>query len=85
VSHPRYTSQEIVRRGEEIYARQIRDQVEAKHKGQFLVLDIETGDYEIDSDELAAVDRAKARHPDAALYVLRVGFPTAVKLGAQVA
>jgi hypothetical protein len=35
--HPRYTSQEIARRGEEIYAKQIRDRVEAKHKGRFLV------------------------------------------------
>lgn len=81
MAHPRYSSQEIVRRGEELYAKQIRDRIEANHKGQFLVLDIETGDYEVDNDELAALDRAKAKHPDAALYILRVGFPAAVKLG----
>ena len=79
--HPRFPSEEIVRRGEAIYERQIRDTVEAKHTGKFLVLDIETGDYEVDQDELAAVDRAKAKHPDAPLYLLRVGFPAAVTLG----
>jgi hypothetical protein len=81
--HPRFASQEIVRRGEELYRTRIRDRVEAAHKGRFLVVDIETGDYEIADDELVALDRLKAKNPDAALYVLRVGFPTAVKLGGR--
>ncbi len=50
-------------------------------RGKFLVVDIETGQYEIDASDLAAMQRARARNSDAALYVMRVGFRTAYRLG----
>lgn len=81
MSYPRYTSDEVVQRGQTLYDQQIRAKVEASHQGKFLVLDIETGEYEIDTNELAALKRAKAKNPDAALYLLRVGSSTAYKLG----
>ena len=81
--HARFSSTEIAQRGQALYDQQLRAQVEANHPGQFLVLDIETGDYEIDVDDVAAIQRAKAKHPDAALYILRVGAPTAYRLGGQ--
>ena len=37
------TREEIAARGEEIYEAEIRSKVEAQYKGQYLVLDIETG------------------------------------------
>jgi hypothetical protein len=79
--HPRYSTDEIVERGQELYDRSIRENVEAKARGKFLALDIETGEYEIDADERAALKRALAKHPDAALYLLRIGSPTAYRLG----
>jgi hypothetical protein len=81
VSHPRYTSEEIVRRGQALYDERLRPVVEARERGKFLVLDIETGEYEIDSDELSALRRAKEKNPDAALYILRVGYPAAYRIG----
>jgi hypothetical protein len=81
--HPRYSAEEIVRRGEEIYQQRIRANVETQHKGEFLVVNIETGDYEIDRDELAAMDRATAKHPDGAHYLVRVGYPAAHRLGGR--
>jgi hypothetical protein len=38
-----YTAEEVAARGETIYEQQIRAKVEATHKGQFVVIDIETG------------------------------------------
>ena len=81
--HSRYSSAEIVQRGQGLYDQRIRAQVETGHQGQFLVLDIETGDYEIDADDVLAIQRAKTKHPDAALYIVRIGSPTAYRLGAQ--
>jgi hypothetical protein len=81
--HPRYSSAEIVQRGQVLYDQRIRAQVEARHQGKFLVLDIETGDYEIDADDVIAVQRAKTKHPDAAFYIVRIGSPTAYRLGSQ--
>ncbi len=83
MSHPRYTSEEIVERGEALYNQQIRAEVETGNEGKFLVLDIETGAYEMDEDELAAAQRAKANNPNAVLYIMRIGYATAYRLGGQ--
>jgi hypothetical protein len=66
--------EEIARRGEEIYATRLRTVVETNENiGKIIVIDTETGDYEIDDDGLAANRRAQAKHPGAALYGLRIG------------
>ena len=76
-----YTAEEIGVRGEEIYQQQIRDKVDPKHKGMFLVLDIETEDYEIDAEDLAATERLLAKHPGAMTYGVRIGYPAAHGIG----
>lgn len=82
MGHPRYSGEEIVRRGKEWYEKEIRAKVDAKgNKGKYLVIDIETGEYEMDPDHLAAIRRARAKHPDAALFGIRVGYPTLGKIG----
>jgi hypothetical protein len=81
--HPRYASAEIVQRGQTLYEQQIRAQVEAHHMGDFLILEVETGDYEIDAEDVQALQRARAKHPDGAFYIVRIGSPTAYRLGAQ--
>ena len=82
--YPQYTPEEVAQRGEAMYEREIRARVEPEHMGQFVVIDIETGDYELDADDLAATKRALAKRPGAVLYGLRVGFPTAYRLGGGV-
>jgi hypothetical protein len=79
--HTRYSSDEIAERGQALYDREIRHQLDVSARGKFLALDIETGEFEIDADERAALKRAQAKRPDAALYLLRIGHPTAYRLG----
>lgn len=79
--HTRYSSAEIAERGQALYNRDIRDKLDLSALGKFLALDIETGEYEIDADERAALRRAREKHPDAALYLLRIGHPAAYRLG----
>jgi hypothetical protein len=83
MAHPRYTSDEIARRGQGLYDQQIRAEVEADNRGKFLVLDIETGEYEIDEDERVALKRIQTKNPGAALYMLRSGYAAAYRLGGQ--
>jgi hypothetical protein len=78
---PRYSKEEFARRGDEIYERDIRPRVEVGDEGKFVVIDIETGVYEIDMDELAASDRLLARNPNAQLWVTRVGSRYARRFG----
>jgi hypothetical protein len=70
---PRYSKEEFARRGDEIYDRDILPYMKPEDDGKAVAIDIETGDYEIDKDELAACHRLRARHPDAQVWMLRVG------------
>ena len=72
---------EVVRRGQEIYDRDLRAAVEPEHRGEFIVIDIETGDYEIDAREVAAIRRSIAKHPDGRRCLLRIGFPYTHRIG----
>jgi len=82
--HPRYSSAEIADRGQALYEREIRDSLALGDQGKFLVLDDATGSYEIDSDEVAAMKRARSKRPDAPFYILRVGHSAAYRLGRKV-
>ena len=77
-----YSVEEIARLGEEIYDRDIRAEVEREHDGEFLVIDVTSGSYEVDASDVAASDRALAANPDAVLYFMRVGRPSAYRIGA---
>ena len=83
--YARYSPQEVESRGEEIYENRIRAQVEGGNKGKFVVIDIETGQFEIDEDDLQATRRLLAKQPDAVLYGLRIGYPSAYTLGGHIA
>ena len=73
--HPRLSDTEIDRRGQEVYEQDIRGKVEtAENIGKQIVIDVETGEYEIDSDGLAASRRLLVKHPDAALFDARIGY-----------
>ena len=70
---PLYSKEEFAQRGDEIYERTVRPRLKPEDDGKFVVIDIETGAYEIDADELAASDRLLASHPNAQMWLRRVG------------
>lgn len=77
------TPQEVVQRGMTIYAQQLKPQVEAGNYGKFLVINTNTGEYEMDADDVAAAKRANARFSDAPLFSMRVGHAAAYRLGSR--
>ncbi len=78
---PRYNREEFAQRGDEIYEHYIRPQLQAEDEGKFVLIDIETGDYEMDVDEIVASDRLLVRHPDAQVWLVRVGSRYARRFG----
>ena len=74
---------EIAQRGRMLYEQQIRAQVEPGHLGKVLVVNVNTGDYEIDADHLTASNRAAAKYPGAPLYDMRIGAPDLGRLGSR--
>ena len=85
MAYSQYTPQEVEARGEALSEANIRARIEADYQGEFEVIDIETGDYEIDPDDLATTQRLLAKRPEAVLYGLRIGHPVAYQLGAGIA
>ena len=49
-------------------------------KNRYIARDIKTGEYEINADDLVATKRLLAKHPNAVIYGLRIGYPTAYRI-----
>jgi len=81
VLQPRYSREEFARRGDEIYERDICPLVEIGNEGKYVAIDIETGAYEIDADELTASDRLLARQPEAQIWLRQIGSRYARRFG----
>lgn len=82
MSAPGIPEEEIDRRGQEWYEEHLRGIVERPGNiGREIVIDVETGDYEIDADGMAASRRLLARRPGAALYGARIGYDAVYSVG----
>jgi hypothetical protein len=72
----------IARRGQDLYNRSIRTKVETRENlGKIIAIDIETSNYEIDDNLLAAIDRLKSQFPDAIMWAERIGFNAIYAVG----
>ena len=78
-----HTAEEIARRGREIYEQDIRRKVEHEHDGEFLVVDITTGDYAVGKDDDELFDQVETRNPDDLFYLMRIGRKAAHRIGAH--
>lgn len=78
---PKYDKDEFARRGEELFEKEIRAKVVSEDPRKVVLIDIETGDFEVDFDEMAASARLRARHPDAQVWMRRVGSRVSRRFG----
>jgi H2-forming N5,N10-methylenetetrahydromethanopterin dehydrogenase-like enzyme len=65
-----------------LYAVGIQQIVETEDKiGKMLTIDVETGEYVIDTNGVDGMVHLKNKRPVARLFVLRIGYDAAVELG----
>jgi hypothetical protein len=69
----RYTNEELARLGDEIYDRDIAPKMGPEDHWKVVVIEVESGDYEVAKDEITADERLRSRHPDALFWFRRVG------------
>ena len=74
------SSSEFGGRADAAYDRFVAPNVTSFDANKFVALDVDSGDYEIDADELTAIHRVKARRPHAAIWLVLVGKRYAHKL-----
>ena len=79
MAHRDYGPGEITALGESIYREQVQALIGSVEKGTFVVIDIESGDYEIDARDAAATRRLLECKPDAVTYGVRVGHRAAYR------
>lgn len=70
---PRYPKEELARRGEAIYRSRLSNKLGPTDQGKLVAIDVDSGDFELDQDELAAFDRLIKRRPGAQVWLMRVG------------
>jgi hypothetical protein len=79
----RYSKEEFVQRGDAIYENSVRPQLKADDDGKFAAIDIDSGMYEVDGDEMKACDRLRARAPEAQIWLVRIGSPYVHRFGGR--
>ena len=83
VTKRRYSKEEFARRGDAIYENDVRPHLQADDEGKFAAIDIESGMYELDRDELKAGNRLRSRLPEAQIWMVRVGHRSVHRLGGR--
>jgi hypothetical protein len=74
--------EEVPRRAKQLYESNIRQKVELEENiGKMVIIDIETGDYEVDKTGLQASRNLSKKHPNAGLFGIRIGYNVAVSFG----
>ena len=74
--------EEVARRARQFYKNRIRQQVETDENiGKMLIIDFESGDYEVDETRLKAACKLSAKHPHSPVCGLRMGYNVAVSFG----
>src|SRR6266404_9225838 len=80
---PRHSKEEFARRGDAIYLKEVRPKLKADDVGKFAAIDIESGEFAIDADELKACHKLRKRIADAQIWMVRVGSRSVHRIGGR--
>lgn len=59
---------------------QIRSELETRHHGDYVMIEVDSGDYFVAKTPEEALRLAQAAHPGKAFYLIRIGYKAAHKL-----
>ncbi len=68
----RYSKEEFARRGDALVESKVRPNLKAADENKFVAIDIETGEYELDANEMTAVSRLRRRVRDPQIWLVNV-------------
>jgi hypothetical protein len=85
VARSQLSNSEVSRRGHVLYEQELRSIVESDENiGKIILVDVQTGHYEIDTDGLNANKRLRTRFPDTDpynLFAIRIGYDAVFAVG----
>ena len=75
------TKEEISERAKKIYEKDIKIKLSLEQRGQYLSIDVESGDYELGTSSLHTALKLKQRHPEANIFTMKHGSFTTGSIG----
>ena len=78
---PSLTPEETARLGKEIYNRLVLPNMLATDKGRVVAIDVKTEGWAIDEGAIPAAQKLRVEHPDAEIWLVRVGYAAYHRLG----
>lgn len=75
------TKDDVARAAQAFYEAKLKSSLETEHCGEFLLLDIEHEDYEVDAKAVNAYFRLTQRHPEGKRFLMRIGYDAAYRSG----
>lgn len=76
-------SEDVARRGIQLYEQRLRSLLEPTHRGQFIAIEPDSGDYFVGQTDSEVVAAARKAHPGHLPLVLRIGQPATYYLGSS--
>src|SRR5260370_12042599 len=70
----RYSKEEFARRGDALVESKVRPHLTPSDEDKFVAIDIETGEYELDKNEMKAADRLRRRVPDPQIWLVHISL-----------
>ena len=77
----RLPDREIADRGHAIYQNRLKELLEPSSRDKLVAIDVESEDYEVADETLDAMDRLLERHPEAQIWVERIGHSAVYSFG----
>ena len=77
MTQPNLTLEEMADLGETIYREKIRPRLTENDIGKFVHIDVNSGEYEIDDDDVEGEIRLVERVPNARIHGIRIGYTAA--------
>ncbi|MGA2910500.1 MAG: hypothetical protein ABSE04_01725 [Candidatus Microgenomates bacterium] len=70
---PNLSPDELTRKGEEIYLNDLKDKLEQTNRGEYVVIEVDSGKYFIDKDVTVALEKAKTEYPQKLFFIVQIG------------
>ena len=78
---PRYSKEEFARRGQAIYEQEVLPRLDGTNSGKVVAIDIDSGQFALDTDTLRAAQALRARIPEAQIWCVRIGYRAVDRIG----
>jgi hypothetical protein len=72
---------ELAQKGEEIYTRKYKQELESSHHGQFVAIDVEDESYYLGSTPEEAAQKAAKARPGGFFHLTRIGYNGVYRMG----